>query len=218
MQPGSGKVAAETRGRVAAQHASGSLPWIGVDDPSESQRLATITRSHTAGNCQLPVWWPREIHGSRTPAARVAKKMEAWRTCGTWMTVTFCVTQPWCRPTHWNSTSPMPKVGAERNALKTEVTHNVNDLDASPLEWRIGDVQNMAKVSTVTGSITLGVAVGPRQHIADQHLANSDVRTRSIVPGPADGICPPLRGFGSQPHQPHPPSARPHAPAGAMSR
>ena len=30
-----GMVAAETRGRVAAQQASGSNPWIGVDDPSE---------------------------------------------------------------------------------------------------------------------------------------------------------------------------------------
>ena len=34
-----GSVAAETRGRVSAQQASGSLPWIGVDDPSEMQRL-----------------------------------------------------------------------------------------------------------------------------------------------------------------------------------
>ena len=40
-----GMVAAETRGRVAAQQASGSLPWIGVDDPSELQRLQA---EHTA--------------------------------------------------------------------------------------------------------------------------------------------------------------------------
>ena len=55
------------------------------------------------------------------------------------------------------------KVGAERNPLKTEVIYYVNDLDAAPLEWKIHGMQNMAKVSTVTaGSITLGVAVGPR--------------------------------------------------------
>ena len=32
-------VAAETRVRVATQQAAGSLPWIGVDDPLEEQRL-----------------------------------------------------------------------------------------------------------------------------------------------------------------------------------
>ena len=59
-------------------------------------------------------------------------------------------------------------VGAERNPQKTEVVYNVNDLDSAPSEWRIRDVQNMAKVSTViAGRITLGVVVGPRQYIAD---------------------------------------------------
>ena len=68
------------------------------------------------------------------------------------------------------------KVGAERNPQKTEVVHNVNDLDGAPPEWAIGDVQNMAKVSTATaGSITLGAAVGPRQYIAEQLLGKADV-------------------------------------------
>ena len=49
------------------------------------------------------------------------------------------------------------KVGAERNLQKTEVIYFMNDLDAAPPEWRIRDVQNMAKASSVTaGSITLG--------------------------------------------------------------
>ena len=34
-----GMVAAETRGRVAAQQASGNLPWVGVITPSEIHRL-----------------------------------------------------------------------------------------------------------------------------------------------------------------------------------
>ena len=52
----------------------------------------------------------------------------------------------------------------------------VNDLDAAPLERRIRDVQNMAKVSTVTSrSVTLGVAVGPRQYITHQLLGKADV-------------------------------------------
>ena len=46
------------------------------------------------------------------------------------------------------------RVGAERIPLKTKVIHHVNDLDAAPPEWRIRDVQNMAKVSTVTAGST----------------------------------------------------------------
>ena len=39
------------------------------------------------------------------------------------------------------------KVGAERTPQKTEVIYNMDDLGAGPPEWRLGDVQNMAKVS-----------------------------------------------------------------------
>ena len=68
------------------------------------------------------------------------------------------------------------KVAAERKPQKTEVIYHVNDLDAAPLEWRHGDVHDMAKVPTVTaGSITLGVAVGPRQFMAEQIIAKADV-------------------------------------------
>ena len=64
------------------------------------------------------------------------------------------------------------KVGAEPNPQKTEVIFYVNDLGAPIPKWRIDDVQNMGKVSTVTaGSITHGVAVGPLQFIEDQLLA-----------------------------------------------
>ena len=34
-----GLVAAETRGSMAARQAAGTLPWIGVNDPAEEQRL-----------------------------------------------------------------------------------------------------------------------------------------------------------------------------------
>ena len=34
-----GMVAAETRMRVAARQAARTLPWIGIDDPLEEQRL-----------------------------------------------------------------------------------------------------------------------------------------------------------------------------------
>ena len=115
------------------------------------------------------------------------------------------------------------KVGAERNPQKTEVIYCVNDLGAAPPEWRTGDVQNMAKVSTVAaGSITLGVAVGPRQYIADQLLAKADVSRAvhervQLCQDPQTEFAL-LREFGSQPHRSHSASARPHDPARATSR
>ena len=112
-------------------------------------------------------------------------------------------------------------VGAERNHKKTEVIYDVNDLDAAALVWRIRDVQNMTKVSTVTAcSITLEVAVGPRQHIADPLVGKADViraMHERVQPDPADGICLPPRECGSQPHQPHPASTRPHNPPGTAA-
>ena len=50
-----GLVAAEARGRVVAQQASGSLPWIGVDDPSDLQRLQAehAVRLQETANFQL---------------------------------------------------------------------------------------------------------------------------------------------------------------------
>ena len=56
-----GLVAAETRGRVAAQRASGSLPWIGVDDPTEMQRLQT---EHTAKLQKVSNFQPEKTHWS----------------------------------------------------------------------------------------------------------------------------------------------------------
>ena len=68
------------------------------------------------------------------------------------------------------------RVGAERTPLKTEVIFNVNDLDAAPPEWKIGDVRSLAKTSAVKeGSITLGVAVGSRRFITDQLPSKADV-------------------------------------------
>ena len=102
--------------------------------------------------------------------------MEAWRTIGTWMMVTFCVTRSKCRLTCRKFDNPNANVGAGRTPLNTEVIHYVDELSAAPPAWRSDDVQNTAKVSTVTaGSITLGVAVGPRQFIADRLLAKADV-------------------------------------------
>ena len=68
------------------------------------------------------------------------------------------------------------RVGAERNSLNTEVVYYVNDLDAAPPEWRVGDVRSLATTSAVTnGSITLRVAVGSRQFVTDYLLSMADV-------------------------------------------
>ena len=60
-----GMVAAETRRRVAAQQASGSRPWIGVDDPSDVQRLQAehAVRLQETANFQLggPADGPRHV-------------------------------------------------------------------------------------------------------------------------------------------------------------
>ena len=154
-------VAAETRGRVAAQQASGSIPWIGVYDSSEPQRLQADHEVRLQETANLQLGGPGKF-----TAARVTKN-GAWRTCGTWMMSTFCVTQSWCR---------LPQLERSGNHRKTEVICSVNDRGAVSLGWRIGDVQKMAKVSTATaGSITLEVAVAFRQYIAEQLLGKADI-------------------------------------------
>ena len=120
------------------------------------------------------------------------RKAEAWQVNGTWTMVTLCVTQSWCCPFLHYFDVANDRTGAERNSLKTEVSYHVNDLDAAPPQWRVGDVRSLAKTSAVTdGSITLGVAVWSRQFVADQLLSKADphnARARSTLPGPADGV------------------------------
>ena len=61
--PGSLLWTADTRGRVAAQQASGSCPWRSVDDPSETG-LASRTHSQDAENLQFSAGWTQKTHGS----------------------------------------------------------------------------------------------------------------------------------------------------------
>ena len=50
-----GMVAAEARGRIAAQQAAATLPWIGVNDSTEEQRLQAdhAARLQESANFQL---------------------------------------------------------------------------------------------------------------------------------------------------------------------
>ena len=69
-----GMVAAETRGSIAARQAAGTLPWIGVKDPAQEERLQAdhAARMQESGNFQF--WWPRKAHQYPRPAACVAEK------------------------------------------------------------------------------------------------------------------------------------------------
>ena len=61
------------------------------------------------------------------------------------------------------------RIGGERNPQKTEVIYHVADRDTAPVDWKINDVRLRASNFTaVHGNVTLGVAAGPRLHIADQ--------------------------------------------------
>ena len=146
--------AAWQRRRAAAQQAAGSLPWIGVDDPSEEQRLQAdhATRMQESVNFQLG--GPEKFTGAHDPQHALQKNGGladlSYRDDGGIMCHPILVP-----PFLQEFGVANAKVGAERNPQKTQVIYHVNDLDAAPLEWEIRDVQSMAKVSTVTtGSIT----------------------------------------------------------------
>ena len=83
VQPGSGMVAAETRGSIAAQQAAGTLRWIGVNDPVEEQRLQA---DHAQPTSSLAA---QKSSPAPTTRSMRCRKTEAWQTCSTWMTATF---------------------------------------------------------------------------------------------------------------------------------
>ena len=215
----SGMVAAETRGRIAARQAAGGFPWIGVNDTSEQQRLRAdhATRLQESANFQLGDLEKRT--GAHDPRHALQKKGG--------------LADRWYMDDGDHVSPDLGAVFPEgsrrrqcQSLCRTEPTKNRSHilLERATHEWRVHEVQNVAKVSTVPeGSIALGVAVGPRQHIADQLLGqggchSSNARTRSAVPGLADRICSAAGKSWCQSHQPHTASARPHDPAGATSR
>ena len=103
-----GMVAAETRGRVAAQQVS----FHGLE--LTTPQTYNVCRTNTQPRCRdlkFSAMWTRKTHRSRQPGTRCKKKKTAaWWTCGTWMMVTSCVTRSWCRLTCTISTSPTPEL------------------------------------------------------------------------------------------------------------
>ena len=136
---------------------------------------ASRPRGQIAGVSQLPDWRPNKLTGADDPQDALQKNgslADLW-----YIDNGDIMCHPILVPTYLQEFDVAnAKVGADRFLQKTEVIYCVNDLGAALPEWRIGDVQHMDKVSTVTtGSITLGVAVGPPQYITDQLLAKADV-------------------------------------------
>ena len=129
------------------------------------------TRSQDADNLQFSDGWACETHDPR----HALQKNGGWR--NTWfMDGGDIVCHPVLVPFYLHEFDHANnEVGAERNPQKTEVIYYVEDLNAAPAEWKLDDVRKLATVSTVTaGSTALGVAVGPRQFIADQLSAKAD--------------------------------------------
>ena len=82
--PALGMVASETRGSVAAHLCQAAFLGVVLMIP---QKYSTC-KKNTQPNCRE---FPTFITGADDPR-HALQKMEAWRTCGTWTTVTSCVT------------------------------------------------------------------------------------------------------------------------------
>ena len=198
-------VAAETRGSIAARQAAGTLRWIGVNDPAEGRRLQTETpaRMQKSANFQLGV--PEKLTGAHDPEHAL---LEGGGLADKWYKDDGDIMcHPMLVPSFLQEFDVAnARVGAERNPLKTEVIFYVNDLEAAPPEWRVGDVRSLAKTSAVTdGSIrsrcwVSAVHHGPAPEQGRCHPSNA--RTRRSSPSE--------RLSGRQPYQPHPAGSRPH--------
>ena len=123
---GLGLVAAETRGRVAAQQASGSLPWMGFDDPSEMQRL------HVARAVRL------QEENSLEPTTQCTRCKKNGGLADLWyMDDGDIMCHPVLVPSYFHEFDDAnTTVGAERTPQKTEVIYNVEDPNAVPHEWK----------------------------------------------------------------------------------
>ena len=164
--------------RGAREHrceASGrELSWIGVNDPAEVQRQQTDCAVRVQESANFQLGGPEKLTGAHDPHAlqNNGGLADLWFMDDGDIMCHPIVVMPFLQ----DFDVANARVGAEPNPLKTEVIYFVNDLDAAPPEWKIGDVRSLAKTSAVAaGGITLGVAVGSRQLITDKLLSKADV-------------------------------------------
>ena len=126
MPPALGTLAAEMRGSVAARQAAGTLLQIGVIDP------INVCKQTARPECRsqpLPAGDPQHAMQKSGGLA------EQW-----YMDDGDIMCHPILMPSFLQAFDVAnARVGADRNPLKTEVIYYVNDLDAAPPEWRVGD-------------------------------------------------------------------------------
>ena len=160
MQPGSGHGGS---GGAKKHCCTGVGGHPSLDDSAEEHRLQADHAARLQESANFQLGGPEKLTGAHDPRHVLQKSgglADQW-----YMDEGDVVCHPiLVLPFLQDFDVANARVGAERNPLKAEVVCYVNDLDAAPPEWRIGDVRSLAKTSAVAdGSITLGVAVGSRQ-------------------------------------------------------
>ena len=83
-----------------------ALPWIGVNDSAEEQRLRADHAAKNQSTSRLAAWKSSRV--PTTPIKR-CRKADSWQINGAWTMVTSCVTQPWCCLSCRVSMSPTPE-------------------------------------------------------------------------------------------------------------
>ena len=118
-----GMVAAEARGSIAARQTAGILPWIGVNDSAEEQRLQADHAVRLQESAYFQLGGPAKLASAHDPRHALHKNG--------WLADQWCVDDGdiMCHPILVLPFRPNARVGAERNPLKTEVIHYMNDLD-----------------------------------------------------------------------------------------
>ena len=119
-------VAAETRGSMPARKAGGTLPWIGVNDPAEEQRLQADHAARLQESANLQLGGPGKLTGAHDPRHPLQKNgglTDLW-----YMDDGDIMCHPILVPSFLQDFDVAnARVGAEWNPL-----HSVNDPDAAP--------------------------------------------------------------------------------------
>jgi hypothetical protein len=189
-----GSVAAETRFAVHAEQRLDKLPWS-VPAGGEVERVkgafSECIKRATAW-AQLPPQARREDRGSRPILTDPRQEIqEGGGLADFWYLDDgdiFCdprLVMPYLK--HFDAINS--RVGAVRNKVKTEVIYYTDDADLEQhaAEWCMAEVLQEATVSTAaSGSLTLGVAVGPASAIQQQieqkvKVVSSDARASGRV-------------------------------------
>ena len=135
-------VAAETRGSIAARQAAGTLPWIGVNDSAEEQRLQKDHAARLQESVNFQLGDPEKHTGIHDPQHALQKSgilADQW--CMDDGDVMHVPPNPGATCSAGFRCRQRQSRSCAGNPLKTEVIYNVNDLGAAPPQWKIDDVK-----------------------------------------------------------------------------